>query len=147
MYNISLQINVAEYDITIAADSPSKIFTFTPNNGCITVLYHKIFRRLNIVDLTLNCFISQSLGLLMLRMKMQAQLIWDLGEDVETVSKWLPFFRRHFQMQFREWKCMNFAWNFTEVVSKSPSNNIPAMVQIMAWRRSGDKPLPERMKT
>ena len=24
-------------------------------------------------------------------------------------------------------------------------NNIPALVQIMAWRRSGDKPLPEQI--
>ena len=31
------------------------------------------------------------------------------------------------------------------IVSKGPINNIPALVQIMAWRRSGDKPLPEPM--
>ena len=30
-------------------------------------------------------------------------------------------------------------------VSKGPINNIPALVQIMAWRRSGDKPLSEPM--
>ena len=30
-------------------------------------------------------------------------------------------------------------------VPKSPFNNIPALVQIMAWRRSGDKPLSEPM--
>ena len=30
-------------------------------------------------------------------------------------------------------------------VSKGPINNIPAMVQIMAWRRPGDKPLSEPM--
>ena len=28
-------------------------------------------------------------------------------------------------------------------VSKGPINNIPALVQIMAWRRPGDKPLSE----
>ena len=28
-------------------------------------------------------------------------------------------------------------------IPKSPINNIPALVQIMAWRRSGDKPLSE----
>ena len=28
-------------------------------------------------------------------------------------------------------------------VPKGPINNIPALVQIMAWRRPGDKPLPE----
>ena len=30
-------------------------------------------------------------------------------------------------------------------IPKGPINNIPALVQIMAWRRSGDKPLPEPM--
>ena len=28
-------------------------------------------------------------------------------------------------------------------VPKGPINTIPALVQIMAWRRPGDKPLPE----
>ena len=31
------------------------------------------------------------------------------------------------------------------VVPKDPINNNPALVQIMAWRRSGDKPLSEPM--
>ena len=30
-------------------------------------------------------------------------------------------------------------------VPKSPINDIPALVQIMAWRRPGDKPLSEPM--
>ena len=30
-------------------------------------------------------------------------------------------------------------------VPKDPINNIPALVQILAWRRSGDKPLSEPM--
>ena len=30
-------------------------------------------------------------------------------------------------------------------VPKCPNNNIPALVQIMAWRRPGDKPLSEPM--
>ena len=30
-------------------------------------------------------------------------------------------------------------------VSKGPINNIPALVQVMAWRRPGDKPLTEPM--
>ena len=32
-------------------------------------------------------------------------------------------------------------------VPKGPINNIPALVQIIAWRRTGDKPLPELMVT
>ena len=30
-------------------------------------------------------------------------------------------------------------------VPKGPINNIPALVQIMAWRRPGEKPLSEPM--
>ena len=32
-------------------------------------------------------------------------------------------------------------------VHKGPVNNIPALVQLMAWHRIGDKPLPEAMLT
>ena len=35
--------------------------------------------------------------------------------------------------------------NSLNVVPKGPINNIPALVQIMAWRRPGDKPLSEPM--
>ena len=50
--------------------------------------------------------------------------------------------RWHFQMHFLEWKCLNFDENFTEICSLG-IDNIPALVQIMAWRRPGDKPLSE----
>ena len=30
-------------------------------------------------------------------------------------------------------------------ISKGPTNNIPALVQKMAWHRSGDKPFSEPM--
>ena len=49
-------------------------------------------------------------------------------------------------------KCIFFSENVwisikiaLKFVPKGPINNIPAMVQIMAWRRSGDKPLSEPM--
>ena len=35
--------------------------------------------------------------------------------------------------------------NSLKFVLKGPINNIPALVQIMAWRRSGEKPLSEPM--
>ena len=40
------------------------------------------------------------------------------------------------------WISINISLKF---VSKGPINNIPALVQIMAWRRPGDKPLFEPM--
>ena len=55
------------------------------------------------------------------------------------------FCRRYFQVHFPEWKCLNSDWSFTKFVHKGPINNIPALVQIMAWRRPGDKPLSESM--
>ena len=33
--------------------------------------------------------------------------------------------------------------NFTEIYSQGSIYNMPALVQIMAWRRTGDKPLSE----
>ena len=53
--------------------------------------------------------------------------------------------RRQFQTYCLQGKCFNFDkihWSF---VPKRPINNIPALVQIMAWRRQGDKPLSEPM--
>ena len=37
---------------------------------------------------------------------------------VETDKKLPPFCKRHFQMHFLEWKCMNFALDFIEVCSR-----------------------------
>ena len=34
-----------------------------------------------------------------------------------------------------------------KLVPRSPIDNKPALVQVMAWRRIGDKPLPEMMLT
>ena len=36
-------------------------------------------------------------------------------------------------------------WISLKFVPKGPINNIPALIQIMAWRRPGDKPLSEPM--
>ena len=60
-------------------------------------------------------------------------------------DKWTPFRRRHFQMHFLEWKFWIPIKISLKFVSKVPINNIPALVQIMAWRRSGAKPLSEPM--
>ena len=34
-----------------------------------------------------------------------------------------------------------------KIIPKSPIDNKPSLVQVMAWRRKGDKPLPELMLT
>ena len=57
---------------------------------------------------------------------------------------------RHFPDDIFKWIFWNEdVWISIEIwlkfVSKGPINNIPALVQIMAWRRPGDKPLSEPM--
>ena len=63
----------------------------------------------------------------------------------EAGPKWPPFSRRHFQMDFLEWKLwisINISLKF---VPSGPINNIPTLVQVMAWCRPGNKPLSEPM--
>ena len=57
---------------------------------------------------------------------------------------------RHFPDDTFKWIFLNGnVWVSIEVslkfVPKCPINNIPALVQIMAWRRPGDKPLSQPM--
>ena len=56
-----------------------------------------------------------------------------------------PFCRQHIEMHFLEWKCMDFAKISLKFVPKVQINNMLAFVQIMAWRRPGDKPLSEQI--
>ena len=52
-----------------------------------------------------------------------------------------------FKCIFFGWKYLNFYLDFTEVCCQGSNsiNNIPALVQIMAWCRPSDKPLSEPM--
>ena len=40
---------------------------------------------------------------------------------------------------------INFIKISSKFIPKGPTDNIPALVQIMAWRRPGNKPLSEPM--
>ena len=60
--------------------------------------------------------------------------------------------RRHFADDILKCNFLNEnVWipiqNSLKFVPKGPFNNIPALVQLMAWRRTGDKPLSEPMMT
>ena len=48
-----------------------------------------------------------------------------------------------FSKAFSWMKIVIFWWISLKLVPQGPINNIPALVQIMAWRRPGDKPLSE----
>ena len=64
-------------------------------------------------------------------------------QRIEAEIKWPPFSRRHFQMHFLEWKVWISIKISVKFVPEVRINNIPALVQIMAWHRTGDKPLSE----
>ena len=66
-------------------------------------------------------------------------------------TTWPPFRRRHFQTHFHWMNECYGNFDYCEISSEvcswypGPINNIPALVQIMAWRQLGDKPLSEPM--
>ena len=62
-------------------------------------------------------------------------------------TKWPPFRRRCFEIHFLQRKLLCFYSNFTEICLQVLINNNPAVVQIMAWLLTGDKPLSEPMLT
>ena len=57
-------------------------------------------------------------------------------------EKWPPFSRWHFQMHFPKYLSIMIKISL-KFVLRDPSNNIPPLVQIMAWYHPGDKPLSE----
>ena len=57
-------------------------------------------------------------------------------------TKWLPFCRWHFQINFHAKKLWYFDPKFIEV-PEGPFDFKPVLVQVMAWCRTGNKPLPE----
>ena len=74
---------------------------------------------------------------------------------MRPVPEWLTHWGRHKMDAISQTTCSNtFSWIKKVWISikislnfdlKDPINNIPALVQIMAWRRPGDKPLSELM--
>ena len=66
-------------------------------------------------------------------------------QHIEAETKWPRFRRRHLKWIFLNknvWILIKISLKF---VSKAPINNNPALVQIMAWCRPGNKPLSEPM--
>ena len=63
---------------------------------------------------------------------------WDKMDAISqtTFSNAFPWMKENIRIP------INISLKF---VAKVPINNIPALVQIMAWRRPGDKPLSEPM--
>ena len=57
------------------------------------------------------------------------------------------FGRRHFQTHFHNEDVRISIQISLKSVPKGSIDKKPALVQVMAWRRTGDKPLPETMLT
>ena len=55
------------------------------------------------------------------------------------------FRSQHFQMDFLEWKLINWFKISLKFLTRVWINNIPSFVQIMVWRQLGDKTLSEPM--
>ena len=78
------------------------------------------------------------------------------------MTRWPPFCRKNFQMHFWLWKWLNFEYNFSEVCSQASNWQVSigsgngmvqnrwlttyitwsALVQVMAWCRANESPLP-----
>ena len=69
--------------------------------------------------------------------------IWRSHYHIEAETRWPLLRRRCFKVHFLDenvWFSLKIPLKF---VPRGLINNIPALVEIMAWRRPGDKPLPE----
>ena len=79
--------------------------------------------------------------------------MWLLMHALNSVlvnTLWVRQNGRHFPDDIFKWIFLNeIIWISIKIslkfVPSGPINNIPALVQIMAWRRPGDKPLSEPM--
>ena len=70
-----------------------------------------------------------------------------INQLIEAETKWPPFSRRHFQIHFLQWKCMNFAYIFIEVCSLgsnkkyssigSDNGLTPTRRQVIFWTNDG----------
>ena len=60
-------------------------------------------------------------------------------------QNWTQFWQTAFSNKFSWMKMVEFRIKCHCIFPRSPIDNTLAMVQVMAWRRTGDKPLPEPM--
>ena len=52
-------------------------------------------------------------------------------------------FQTAVHIHFCQWKSLQFDSNFIEISSQGSFDNRTALLQMMAWRQTGDKPLSE----
>ena len=114
---------------------------------CMTDYKRTLERLGNFLNVDRNTFISRSLRDLM-PSKWKQHSLYSSPNFINTLRP--RRIEQHFaddifkRIFFNEnvWISIEISLKF---VPEDPINNIPALVQIMAWRRSGDKPLSESM--
>ena len=114
---------------------------------CCLVIYvataQPIYASLNwvIIGLDNGCHLFGAKQLSKPPMKTTHQLI-------SPWTKWPPIWQTTFSNAFSWMKMIDFRFKFHWIFfSRTPIANTPALVQVMAWRRKSDKPLPEPMMT
>ena len=75
------------------------------------------------------------------RLEKSLNYVWHIEAD----TKLSPFHRQYIQMSFLEYNAWILFKISPKFVPKVRIDNIPTLVQIMAWCRPGDKPLFEPM--
>ena len=63
--------------------------------------------------------------------------------QIKAETKWPPFSRRHFQLQFLALKWLYLIQNSLKFIRNGRMYNNSALVEIMAWDQTSDKPLAE----
>ena len=58
------------------------------------------------------------------------QLSFPCNEHNEAWTKWLPFCRQHFQMDFLQWKCLYHDSHFNKICPRGLTDNESSMVQV-----------------
>ena len=61
----------------------------------------------------------------------------------DTWTKWMTFYRQQFQRNFSIYMENSRIANLIllRYISEGPDDNKSALVQVMAWRQTGDKPI------
>ena len=88
------------------------------------------------------CSFKMSRDAIALHLQYMTKPLRQWGRDKMAETK---FSRRHFQTHFFNEDALISIKISLKFVPMGPINTIPALVQIMAWRRPGDKPLSEPM--
>ena len=127
------------------------------SNSFIQFFYRNIYRKflLDNLEFVLYCSIPQYLlmfGFSWIRPFNSLKLIWAPQLDILLSILSPRQKRRHFADDIFKCNFLNEnVWipikSSLKFVPQSPVNNIPALVQIMFWRRTGERPLSEPMMT